>query len=227
VGKRVRRHVDPFQCRISVSPESWLGRYRDHGEGDIWLDLGCGKGEFFAGLAERHPDIFFIGVEIRGKIAEAYFAGRMHLPNLVLLHGNVNLSIPSMMDDHKVQKIFIHFPDPYTRKDRYRKRRMLNQTLVEGICEILAPGGTASVKTDDRILFDEMDAMLSMRLDSVGLPDAQQAGGAFMSEWEEDCRRKSVPVYSREYRLGMVDPATKSPSHKGTKILEIREIRPV
>jgi len=96
---------------------------------------------------------------------------------------------------------------------------MVNQSLVEAVCEILAPGGTASVKTDDRILFDEMDALLSMRLDSVGLPDAQQAGGAVMSEWEEDCRRKSVAVYSREYRLGMVDPATKSPSHEGSRSL--------
>jgi len=201
VGKRIRRHVDPFQCRIAVSPESWLGRYREHGEGDIWLDLGCGKGEFLAGLAEQHPDIFFIGLEIRGKIAQAYFPKYKHLSNLVLLHGNATLSIPFMMDHRKVQKVFIHFPDPYTHKDRYKKRRMVNQDLVEGLCEILAPGGTASVKTDDKILFDEMDALLSVRLEPVAIPEAQPAGGAVLSEWENDCKRKSIPVYSREYRL--------------------------
>jgi len=201
MGKRIRRHVDPFQCRITVSPESWLGQYRDHGQGDIWLDLGCGKGEFLAGLAGLHPDIFFIGLEIRGKIAEAYFPGRMHLPNLVLVHGNVNLSVPSMMDHHKVQRIFIHFPDPYTRKERYRKRRMVNQNLVDGICEILSPHGIASVKTDDRILFEEMDALLSTRLNSLDAPDAQEREVAVLSEWEEDCMRKSIPVYWREYRL--------------------------
>jgi tRNA (guanine-N(7)-)-methyltransferase len=201
MGKRIRRHVDPFQCRIAVSPESWLGRYRDHGEGDIWLDLGCGKGEFFAGLAEQHPDLFFIGLEIRGKIAGAYFPRYKHLPNLVLLHGNANLSIPFMMNHRKVQKVFMHFPDPYTHKDRYKKRRMVDQDLVDGICEILAPGGTASVKTDDKILFDEMEALLSMRLAPVATPEAQRAGGAVLSEWENDCKRKSIPVYSREYCL--------------------------
>jgi tRNA (guanine-N7-)-methyltransferase len=201
MGKRVRRHVDPFQCRIVVSPDSWLERYRDHGQGDIWLDLGCGKGEFLAGLAERRPDIFFIGLEIRGKIAQAYFPKYEYFTNLVLLHGNANSSIPSMMGRWKVQKVFIHFPDPYTHKDRYKKRRMVTPNLVGGICEILAPGGTASVRTDDKILFDEMDALFSMRLEAFATEGAQPAKGEGLSEWEKECRSKSIPVYSREYRL--------------------------
>lgn len=201
MGKRIRRHVDPFQCRIAVPPGSWLERYRDHGEGDIWMDLGCGKGEFIAGLAELRPDIFFIGLEIRGKIAEAYFPKYGHIPNLVLLHGNANLSIPSMMAHRKVERVFIHFPDPYTHKDRYRKRRMVNRDLVEGLCQILAPGGAASVKTDDRVLFDEMDSLLCLRLEPVSALRGQPTDGGVQSEWEKDCLSKAVPVYSREYRL--------------------------
>lgn len=201
MGIRIRRHVDPFQCRIAVSPESWLDRYRDHGQGDIWLDLGCGKGEFLAGLAEDHPELFFIGLEIRGRIAKAYFPKYEHLANLVLLHGNANFSIPSMMGPCKVQRVFIHFPDPYTHKDRYKKRRMVTPELVDGLCEILAPGGIASVKTDDEVLFDEMDALFSSRLKADALQEAQPTGGEAPSEWEKECRRKSIPVYSRQYRL--------------------------
>ena len=201
MGKRIRRHVDPFQCRIAVSPETWMERYCDHGEGDIWLDLGCGKGEFLAGLAKRHSDIFFIGLEIRGQIANAYFPQYGHLTNLVLLHGNANLSIPSMMGHRKVQKVLILFPDPYTHKARYKKRRMVNRDLVGGICEILAPGGTASVKTDDRILFDEMNALFFGRLEPVATQEAQAEGEEALSEWERECRRKAIPIYSREYLL--------------------------
>jgi tRNA (guanine-N7-)-methyltransferase len=193
--------VDPFLCRIAVPPESWLERYRNHGEGGIWLDLGCGKGEFIAGLAERRPDIFFIGLEIRGKIAETYFPKYGRIPNLALLHGNVNLSIPSMMARRKVERVFIHFPDPYTHRDRYRKRRMVNQHLVKGLCEILAPGGTASVKTDDRILFDAMDGLLSERLEPVPARKDQSVDKEVLSEWEKDCLSKSISIYSRQYRL--------------------------
>lgn len=152
-------------------------------------------------MAGLYPDVFLIGIEIRGKIAEAYFPKYKHIPNLLLLHGNVNLSIPSMMDHLKVQRVFIHFPDPYTHKDRYKKRRMVNRGLVKGLCEILAPGGTVSVKTDDGTLFDEMDAVLKTRLAPLPEGFLRPCFEKVLSEWEGECKGKHVPVYSRIYGL--------------------------
>ena len=201
MSNRIRRHVDPFQCRIVLSPEDWLTAYEAHGQGEIWMDLGCGKGEFLAGLAEIYPGVFFIGIDVRKKIAEKYFSKHQHLANLALLHGNVNLSIPMMMGGHKAQKVFIHFPDPYSHKDRYKKRRMVNEALVKGLCEILASGGTASVKTDDLSLFEDMDALLSARFEPTSTPISPSPEATVLTEWEQECIRKSMPVYSREYRL--------------------------
>jgi tRNA (guanine-N(7)-)-methyltransferase len=201
MSKRIRRHVDPFQCKVAITVEDWLEAYCAHGEGDIWLDLGCGKGEFLAGLAELNPGIFLIGIEVRQRIAERYFPKHKHLLNLLLLHGNVNLSIPSMMEHRKVQRVFIQFPDPYGLKPRYEKRRMVNESLVEGLCEILVPGGTVSLKTDSEPLFEVMDAMLSVRLQPIPTPVIRPAGEIVLTEWEEECRKKCIPVYSRAYRL--------------------------
>ncbi len=201
MSNRIRRHVDPFQCRIVLKAEDWLEAYEAHGKSDIWMDLGCGKGEFPAGLAGIYPGIFFIGIEVRKRVAEKYFPKYEHVANLALLHGNVNLSIPSMMDGHKVQKIFIHFPDPYSRKDRYKKRRMVNEAFVEGLCEIIAAGGTVSVKTDDQSLFEDMDALLSARFEPVPGSEIGSPEATVLTEWEQECRRKSIPIYSREYRL--------------------------
>jgi tRNA (guanine-N7-)-methyltransferase len=201
MSNRIRRHVDPFQCRIAIKPEDWLRAYEIHGRGDIWLDLGCGKGEFLAGLAAILPQVFFIGVEVRKRIAERYFPRYGHLGNLVLLHGNVNLSIPSMMDRRRVQRVFIHFPDPYSHKDRYKKRRLVNEVFVKGLCDILAPGGTVSVKTDDLPLFEDMDALLSAHLETATGSLNPAAEATVLTEWEQECMRKSMPIYSREYRL--------------------------
>jgi len=33
----------------------------------IVLELGCGKGEYTVGLAQRYPDINFIGIDIKGQ----------------------------------------------------------------------------------------------------------------------------------------------------------------
>jgi tRNA (guanine-N7-)-methyltransferase len=201
MSNRIRRHVDPFQCRIVIKPEDWLEVYETHGQGDIWMDLGCGKGEFLADLAEIYPGIFFIGVEVRKRIAEKYFPKHKHLANLALLHGNVNLSIPSMMDRHKVQRVFIHFPDPYSQKDRYKKRRMVNEAFVEGLGEILAVDGIVSVKTDDQSLFEDMDALLSACFEPASCSMIPSAEATVLTEWEQECRRKSMPIYSKEYRL--------------------------
>jgi tRNA (guanine-N7-)-methyltransferase len=201
MSKRIRRHVDPFQCKVAITVEDWLAPYRAHGEGDIWLDLGCGKGEFLAGLAERNPRVFFMGIEVRRRIVERYFPRRGHLPNLLLLHGNVNLSIPSMMGQRKAQRVFINFPDPYGHKPRYEKRRMVNEGLVEGLSEILVPGGTVSVKTDDEPLFEAMNALLSVRLQPIPTPAVRPSGEMVLTEWEEDCRKRAIPIYSREYRI--------------------------
>jgi tRNA (guanine-N7-)-methyltransferase len=175
--------------------------YEVHGQGDIWMDLGCGKGEFLAVLAGIYPKVFFIGVEVRKRIAERYFPRYGHLSNLVLLHGNVNLSIPSMMDRHRVQRVFIHFPDPYSHKDRYKKRRIVNEGFVNGLRDILTSGGRASIKTDDLSLFEEMDALLSAHLETATGSLNPSADATVLTEWEQECIRKSMPVYSREYRL--------------------------
>ncbi|MGE5839693.1 MAG: hypothetical protein ACM34H_07135, partial [Deltaproteobacteria bacterium] len=91
MSNRIRRHVDPFQCRIALAPEAWVNAYESNGQGEIWMDLGCGKGEFLVGLAKIHPEVFFIGIDVRKRIAEKYFPRHRHLANLALLHGNVNL----------------------------------------------------------------------------------------------------------------------------------------
>jgi tRNA (guanine-N(7)-)-methyltransferase len=200
MGNRVRRHTDPLQCRVAVRTEDWLGAYRSRGEGDIWLDLGCGKGELLAELAQTRPEVFFIGIEVRIAIARRFFPVYSHIPNLVLLHGNVNLSVPSMMGGRKVQRVLINFPDPFDHKARYRKRQMVNQELVDGICEMLAPGGVVSVKSDRDSLFQDMDAMFQRRMELL-VEDAPSCGLLALSEWESDCLKKSLPVFSRDYKI--------------------------
>lgn len=201
MSNRIRRHVDPFQCRIALTPEDWQEAYRAGGLGDIWLDLGCGKGELLATLAATHPAVFFIGIEVRRKIADKYFPRYGHIRNLLLLHGNVSLSIPPMMGTRKVQRVLINFPDPCDYKPRYMKRQMVNKRLVEGICDILAPGGVVSIKTDRRNLFEEMDLLFLSRLHPFTGETYAGSEQSFLSEWESDCMKKSVPILSRDYRF--------------------------
>lgn len=200
MSHRIRRHADPLQCRVAVGAQDWMRAYCARGEGDIWLDLGCGKGDLLAQLAEDHPAAFFIGIEVRLSVARRFFGRYRHIPNLLLFHGNVNLSIPSMMGGKKAEKVLIHFPDPFDHKPRYRKRQMVNETLVEGLCAILSPSGMVSVKTDRENLFREMDALFLARMERCDPPSLPCRCSA-MSEWELDCLKRSMPIFSGGYRL--------------------------
>lgn len=222
MGNRIRRHADPLQCRVAVGLDDWIGPYRSRGEGELWLDLGCGKGEFLAQLAAGRPAVFFIGIEVRLSIVRRFFPAYGHIPNLLLIHGNVNLSVPSMMGGRKAQRVLINFPDPFDHKPRYRKRRMVNEQLVEGISRILAPAGVVSVKTDRENLFHEMDALFRSRLEPLASKAGERpVGRPALSEWETECRRYSIPVFSMEYGLPSGEAPTQT-DHASRRDLEGR-----
>ena len=74
----------PIRSRISDSTPLLAEGCEVHGRSDLWIDLGFGKGEFLAGLAEIYPGIFFIGVEVRKEVAEklVVIRTRFHLDGI-------------------------------------------------------------------------------------------------------------------------------------------------
>ena len=55
--------------QLAATPFPLKGRWGAdffHNDKPIVLELGCGKGEYTVGLARRHPDCNFIGIDIKG-----------------------------------------------------------------------------------------------------------------------------------------------------------------
>ena len=68
----MERYENVFQYPYSVVdnvPFEMKGHWREqyfHNDNPIVLELGCGRGEYAVGLAQRYPDKNFIGVDIKG-----------------------------------------------------------------------------------------------------------------------------------------------------------------
>ena len=77
----------------------------------------------------------------------------------------------------------------------------MNKSFLEGLCRILAPDAVVSVKTDDKDLFEDMDALLSTRLEPSPTAAVPPRATRILTEWENECKIKSLPIYSGEYRL--------------------------
>ncbi|MDY0089007.1 MAG: tRNA (guanosine(46)-N7)-methyltransferase TrmB [Flavobacteriaceae bacterium] len=118
----------------------------------IVLELGCGKGEYSVGLAERYPEKNFIGIDIKGARfwRGAKTALENNLQNVGFLRTQIEL-IESCFAKDEVSEIWITFPDPQIKYKR-TKHRLTNSEFLERYKNILKKDGIIHLKTDSEFL---------------------------------------------------------------------------
>ena len=111
----------------------------------IVLELGCGKGEYSVGLAERFPEKNFIGIDIKGARfwRGAKTAVESGMNNVAFVRTQIEL-INHIFAENEVSEIWITFPDPQIKYKR-TKHRMTNSEFLKLYKRILKPGGTLIV----------------------------------------------------------------------------------
>ncbi|HVA98005.1 MAG TPA: tRNA (guanosine(46)-N7)-methyltransferase TrmB [Bacteroidia bacterium] len=115
----------------------------------IVLELGCGKGEYSVGLAERFPEKNFIGLDIKGARIwrGAKTAVENKMTNVAFLRTRIDF-ITSCFEDGEISEIWITFPDPQPQESRERKR-LTSDLFLNRYKKILKPEGIVHLKTDN------------------------------------------------------------------------------
>lgn len=118
----------------------------------IVLELGCGKGEYSVGLAERFPEKNFIGIDIKGARfwRGAKTAVESGMNNVAFVRTQIEL-IQHIFAENEVSEIWITFPDPQIKYKR-TKHRMTNAAFLENYKNILKPSGLMHLKTDSEFM---------------------------------------------------------------------------
>ena len=123
-------------------------------ERPIVLELGCGRGEYTVGLAEKYPLKNFIGIDIKG--ARIWKGARdtyqKQLPNVAFLRTRIEF-IKSFFAPGEVDEIWITFPDPQLKRNR-EKKRLPGPVFMNLYRSIMKDGGTVHLKTDCRELYE-------------------------------------------------------------------------
>ena len=116
------------------------------------LELGCGKGEYSVGLAERFPNKNFIGIDVKGARfwRGAKTAEEAGMKNVGFLRSQIEL-IDHLFGDGEVDEIWITFPDPQIKYKR-TKHRMTNAEFLQLYKKILKPDGVVNLKTDSEFM---------------------------------------------------------------------------
>jgi len=118
----------------------------------IVLELGCGKGEYSVGLAERFPEKNFIGIDIKGARfwRGAKTAVETGMNNVAFVRTQIEL-IHHIFTQNEVSEIWITFPDPQIKYKR-TKHRMTNAAFLDNYKKILKPIGLMHLKTDSEFM---------------------------------------------------------------------------
>ena len=118
----------------------------------IVLELGCGKGEYTVGLAERNPNINYIGIDIKGARfwRGAKTAIEENLYNVAFIRTQIEL-VEYVFGENEVDEIWITFPDPQIKYKR-TKHRMTNLAFIERYRKILKANGIMHLKTDSEFM---------------------------------------------------------------------------
>ena len=154
--KRHRKSINPYRVRLGVTRPDWSTIFDTNKP--VQVDLGFGRGEFIMEMARRRPEVQFIGIEIRQYLIEKMreCLEQDPLPNVHVLAANVKQHLSVLFDEGTLWCVYIHFPDPWTKRKRHHKRRMVDADLVATLHRLLKPGGQVHLMTDKQDVGLEM-----------------------------------------------------------------------
>jgi len=147
----INEKLENFSDIVIKTEENWRKNIIDR---KFYVELGTGKGDFITQLAEREPNIYFMGLEMEATVV--YAAARKirekELKNVNLMIFDIN-NIENLFSENEIDRLYINFCDPWSKK-RHAKRRLTYITFLEKYRKILKPDGEIQFKTDNRGLFD-------------------------------------------------------------------------
>ena len=122
-----------------------------HNNNPIVLELGCGKGEYTVELAKLHPNMNFIGVDIKGARMWTGATQTLNegLKNVAFLRTNIEI-IERFFAPDEVQEIWLTFSDPQMKNPH---KRLTSTFFLERYRKFLIDGGIIHLKTDSNFLF--------------------------------------------------------------------------
>ena len=177
----------------------------------LTLEVGCGKGEYTVGLAQRYPNRNFLGLDIKG---ERIWRGSTRAEELGLTNvGFVRMraeALAAQFGPGELAEIWITFPDPRPR-DRDIKRRLTSPRFLALYQQLLTPGGLLHLKTDNADLFNYTLQILAARpgaaverftrdLYAEAGPEFAEAQ-AIQTNFEGKYRAVGVPIKYVQFRL--------------------------
>lgn len=138
-------------------PKEKFGKWKDifGNSNPIHVEIGMGKGKFIINMAQKYPNINFIGVEkydsVLVKAVKQLDLLENPLANLKLLL--FDAEDISEVFDKEIECIYLNFSDPWP-KSKHEKRRLTSSVYLSKYDNLFVEQKNIIQKTDNRTFFD-------------------------------------------------------------------------
>lgn len=170
----------------------------------IVLEIGCHQGVTLVELALAHPNTFFVGMDITYKrvVITAERIRAAGCQNAVVVHGQAQF-LAEIFRESELSGAIAFFPDPWSKKKRQIKHRLLSAEFCQMLSSRLVEGGFTWIKTDAKDYFSETTTgMTAAGFESVTRSDNFGAimSGQHMSTFERRFMAKKIPTFEGRWR---------------------------
>ena len=139
---------------VISNPKEFIGKFQSlfNNNNPINIEIGMGKGDFIIGMAQKYPNINFIGIEKYESVMVRAIEKleNIELPNLKLIRMDA-IEIDKIFDK-EINTIYLNFSDPWPKK-RHAKRRLTSEIFLKLYDKIFIGVPHIIQKTDNIGLF--------------------------------------------------------------------------
>lgn len=171
----------------------------------VFLEIGCGKGQFVCELAKRCPENNYLAVEKVGNVvvAAAERARDEKLPNVRFLKCGAEY-LQCFLPDNSIAGIYLNFSCPFPKK-AYTSHRLTNERFLNIYRCLMKPGAEIHQKTDNMHFFEysiEEFTKCGFALKNISLDlHASDFEGNIVTEYESKFAEQGLPIYRLEAYL--------------------------
>lgn len=172
----------------------------------LHIEIGMGKGQFLLQLAQKHPEINYIGIERYSSVLLRAVEKHQSIEPSEAAPANVHFicmdarRLTDVFAPGEVARIYLNFSDPWP-KARHARRRLTSSDYFAIYDQILAEDGIVEFKTDNRTLFDfsveELAASKTFEMTACTYDlhhDDTMNQGNIMTEYEEKFSSLGNPI---------------------------------
>lgn len=158
------------------------------------VEIGVHKAKVLRALAQKHPSFGFIGMDITFKrvVVSAQRLKEDGANNAAIVLGNAK-AMTEIYADNELDGVIIFFPDPWTKKSRQIKNRLINPEFCQALKKVLKEDGFFWLKTDSSDYFHNAASLV----EELGFVRMQNAPfeGTYESVFEKRFKDQGLSTY--------------------------------